>query len=380
MFQELIAFIKELYAEKETIYLHEPILGDLEKKYLCEAIDSTFVSSIGPFVNRFEDHILNYVGTKYAIATVNGTSALHLSLSALGIGSNDLVVTQSLSFVAASNAISYCGAQPVFLDIDKDTLSLSPDKLREFLERQCKIMNNQCIHIDSGKAIPACLPVHIFGHPAKIREIKTICDERNISLIEDSAESLGSYYDDKHTGGFGLCGIFSFNGNKIVTAGGGGCIVTNHDAFAKKLKHLSETAKINTPTELNHDEIGFNYRMPNINAALLMAQLERLPEFLKSKQQIALEYQTFFKSTEMMFIHEPENSHSNYWLNSILLNSKATRDQFLRETHEHQIMTRPCWKPIHQMKMYQQCINDGCSLASDLAFRLVNLPSGARHG
>ena len=282
--KEIVKFIKQTFNTNEFISLHETKFIGNEKNYLNDCIDSTFVSSVGKYVDRFEKEFASYVGAKFAIATVNGTAALHIALKLVNVGQDDEVITQPLTFIATCNAISYCGAKPIFLDVDLDTLGLSPKALRGFLEQNCEVVNNQCINKTTKKVIKACVPMHTFGHPCRIVEIKEICDIWNISLVEDSAESLGSFYKDKHTGTFGKVGAFSFNGNKIITSGGGGVIVTDDEVLAKRAKHITTTAKIPHPYEYVHDEIAYNYRLPNINAALLVAQMENLEKFLDSKR------------------------------------------------------------------------------------------------
>ncbi len=279
MFKNIIDFIKETYKSKDFIPLHEPRFFGNEKKYINDCIDTTYVSSVGRYVNIFEKEIAKYTGAKYAVATSNGTSGLHISLILADVCQNNEVITQSLTFVATCNAISYCGAQPIFVDVDKDTMGLSPTSLEYFLKENTSIKDNQCINNKSGKVIKACVPMHTFGHPCRIEEIKEICDKYNIFLIEDAAESVGSIYKDKHTGTFGELGVMSFNGNKIITAGGGGCVITDNKSLANKAKHLSTTAKVPHKWDFNHDMIGYNYRMPNINAALLVAKLENLDDF-----------------------------------------------------------------------------------------------------
>ena len=281
--QKIVDFIKQIFNTQEFIPLHEPKFIGNEKKYLNDCIDSTFVSSVGKYVDRFEKEFASYVGAKYAIATVNGTAALHIALKLVDVKENDEVITQSLTFIATCNAISYCGAKPIFVDVDLDTMGLSPDSLQSFLETNCKIINKSCINKITGKTIKACVPMHTFGHPCRIEEIKDICETWHIALVEDSAESLGSYYKNKHTGTFGKIAAFSFNGNKIITSGGGGVIVTDDEELAYKAKHITTTAKIPHPYEYVHDEIAYNYRLPNINAALLVAQMENLNKFLESK-------------------------------------------------------------------------------------------------
>ena len=377
MYKEVIAFIQKTYQTTDFIPLHEPKFIGNEKKYLNECIDSTFVSSVGRFVDEFEEKISNYTGVKYAIATSNGTSALHISLLLANVEQNDEVITQPLTFVATCNAISYCGAQPVFIDVDRDTMGLSPSALRYFLENNTTIKNNKCINNVTGKRIGACIPVHTFGHPCRIDEIKDICNQYNIFLIEDAAESVGSFYKDKHTGTFGQVGVMSFNGNKIITAGGGGCIITDDEALAKKAKYLTTTAKVPHKWNFNHDIVGYNYRMPNLNAALLVAQLENLDNFISSKRKLANVYETFFNSNNYVFVKEPMDSKSNYWLNSILLKNKQQRDEFLDETNSSGIMTRPIWTLMNKLPMfgYAQC--DSLKNSEWLEDRVVNIPSSA---
>jgi perosamine synthetase len=375
MFEDVIAFIQDTYKTKEFIPLHEPRFIGNEKKYLNECIDSTFVSSIGKFVDEFEDQIASYTGVKYAIATSNGTSALHISLLLSGVKNGDEVITQPLTFVATCNAISYCGANPIFVDVDRDTMGLSPFALREFLDSNTTISNNKCLNNSTGKVIKACVPMHTFGHPCRIDEIKAICDEYNIYLIEDAAESLGSLYKGKHTGTYGEMGVMSFNGNKIITAGGGGCIVTNDEILAKKAKHLTTTAKVPHKWEYTHDMISYNYRMPNLNAALLVAQLESLDSFLLKKHELATKYEEFFNDTNYRFVKEPKDGKSNYWLNSIILNNRQQRDAFLNETNLQGVMTRPIWTLMNKLPMFKEAQCGDLTNAEWLEERVVNIPS-----
>jgi len=374
--QNIVNFIKKLYKNKDFIALHEPVFTGNEKKYLNECIDSTFVSSVGKFVDRFEKDFAKYVGAKYAVATVNGTSALHISLLLAGVKTDDEVITQALTFVATCNAISYCGAKPVFIDVDLNTLGMSPKALENFLEQNCKIENNQCINKTTSKIIKACVPMHTFGHPCKIDEIKQICDKWHITLIEDAAESLGSYYKDKHTGTFGKLGCFSFNGNKIITSGGGGVIVTDDEKLAKKAKHLTTTAKVPHKWEYYHDEIGYNYRLPNINAALLVAQLESLDSFLENKRELAKSYEEFFNTLDIKFIKESKEAKSNYWLNAIVFENKQKRDGFLDYSNANGVMTRPIWALMNKLPMFKNAQNDGLKNSLFLEERVVNIPSG----
>ena len=375
MFKEVINFIQKIYKTKNFIALHEPKFVGNEKKYLNECIDSTFVSSVGKFVDEFEEKIANYTGVKYAIATSNGTSALHISLLLANVERNNEVITQPLNFVATCNAISYCSAQPIFIDVDRDTMGLSPSALKEFLENNTSIKNQQCINNKTGRVIKACVPMHTFGHPCRIDELKEICDKYHVFLIEDAAESVGSTYKGKHTGTFGKVGVMSFNGNKIITAGGGGCIITNDKTLAKKAKHLTTTAKVSHKWNFDHDMIGYNYRMPNLNAALLVAQLENLDKFINSKRRLANEYEAFFNSTNYVFVKEPMESKSNYWLNSILLKNKQQRDEFLNETNSKNVMTRPIWTLMNKLSMFEQAQRGDLTNAEWLEERLVNIPS-----
>ena len=376
MYKDVVTFIQKIYKTIGPISLHEPRFIGNEKKYLNESIDSTFVSSIGKFVDEFEEKMASYTGAKYAVATSSGTSALHVSLLLANVNQNSEVITQPLTFVATCNAISYCGAQPIFLDVDKDTMGLSPSALKYFLENNTTIKNQQCVNNKTSKVIKACVPMHTFGHPCRIDEIKEICDKNHIFLIEDAAESVGSTYKGKHTGTFGQIGVMSFNGNKIITAGGGGCIITNDKALAKKAKHLTTTAKVQHKWNFNHDMVGYNYRMPNLNAALLVAQLENLDNFISSKRKLANVYEAFFNSTNYVFVKEPMDSKSNYWLNSILLKNKQQRDEFLDETNSSGIMTRPIWILMNKLIMFQNAQCGKLTNAEWLEERVVNIPSG----
>ena len=374
----VIKFIKSIYDKDKFIPLHQPRFVGNEKKYLNECIDSTFVSSVGKFVDEFEEKIAKYTGAKYAVATTNGTSAIHISLIVGGVKQDDEVITQPVNFVACCNAISYCNAKPIFIDVDKDSMGLSPSALKFFLENNTTVKNKQCINNRTHKVIKACVPMHSYGHPCRIDEIKKICDEYYIFLIEDAAESVGSLYKNKHTGTFGHLGAMSFNGNKIITAGGGGCIVTNDNFLAKKAKHLTTTAKVPHKWNFNHDMVGYNYRMPNLNASILVAQLEHLDNFISNKRNLAHKYETFFKSLEYDFFKETENSKSNYWLNSIILKDKNQRDQFLEETNSKGIMTRPIWTLMNKLPMFKDSQCDDLKNSEWLDQRVVNIPSSVK--
>lgn len=378
MLQDTVKFIQNLYKTEAFIPLHEPRFSGNEKAYLNECIDSTFVSSVGKFVDRFEVEFARTVGAKYAVATVNGTAALHISLILAGIERDDEVITQPLTFIATANAISYIGAKPIFLDVDLETMGLSPDALKRFLEQECAVTDEKCINRSTGKTIKACVPMHTFGHPCRVDEIKTICDEWHIALVEDAAESLGSYFKEKHTGTFGIVGAFSFNGNKIITSGGGGVIVTDDEVLAKHAKHITTTAKIPHKWEYVHDKIAYNYRLPNLNAALLCAQLEQLEGFLENKRILAAEYKQFFTGQNIHFVEEPSNARSNYWLNAILLDNLAERDTFLDFTNSNGVMTRPIWALMNKLEMFNSCQHDALTNALFLEERIVNIPSSVR--
>ncbi len=373
--QDIIDFIQSTFDTKEFIPLHKPRFNGNEKKYLNDCIDSTFVSSVGKYVDIFEKEFAKTVESKYAIATVNGTSALHISLILSDVRKDDEVITQALTFIATCNAISYIGAKSIFVDVDIDTMGMSPKSLKDFLEINCELVNNRCVNKTTKKVIKACVPMHTFGHSCRIDEIKDICDKWNISLVEDAAESLGSYYKDKHTGTFGKVGAFSFNGNKIITSGGGGVIVTDDEVLAKRARYITTTAKKPHPYEYVHDEIGFNYRMPNINAALLVAQLEQLKSFIESKRELSLKYKEFFSNSVIKFIEEPKNCKSNYWLQSVLLKDKKQRDEFLKFTNKNSVMTRPIWKLMNELEMFKDCQSADLSNSKICEQRIVNIPS-----
>jgi len=371
----IINFIKSIYKNDKFIPLHEPRFLGNEKKYINECIDSTFVSSVGKFVDELEEKIAKYVNTKYSVATTNGTSALHISLLLAGVDSDCEIITQPLTFVATCNAINYCKANPIFVDVDRDTMGLSPIALKSFLENNTTIKNNLCINNKTNKIIRACVPMHAYGHPCRIEEIRKICDEYYIFLIEDAAESMGSFYKGKHTGTFGQLGVISFNGNKIITAGGGGCIITDDEILAKKAKHLTTTAKVSHEWDFNHDTVGYNYRMPNLNAAILVAQLEKLDDFIINKRNLANKYENFFKDINYNFFKEPKSSKSNYWLNSIIFKDRIERDKFLEETNAKGVMTRPIWILMNKLPMFKNAQSSNLKNSEWLFERVVNIPS-----
>lgn len=379
MFDEVIAFIRSLFPGKTNIPLHEPKFVGREKEYVIAAIDSTFVSSVGKFVDRFEKIMSDYTGAGHAVATVNGTSALHAALLVAGVAPGDEVITQSLTFVATANAISYCRAQPVFLDVDRDTMGLSPSALKAFLKENTEQAGTICRNKATGRRISACLPMHTFGHPCRIDEIAEICRRHNLFLIEDAAESIGSTCKGKHTGTFGLLGVYSLNGNKTITCGGGGVIVTNEKGLAEHARHLTTTAKKPHPYLYEHDEVGFNYRMPNLNAALACAQFENLDRFIANKRDLAAKYRDFFSSQSAIdFVSEPEGTKANYWLNTILLKDLKNRDLFLEESNKAGIQTRPAWTLLNRQGIYDHCQTDDLKNAVWLAERIVNIPSSVR--
>lgn len=378
LFARIIEFIKSLYPRENPVPLHAPRFFGNEKKYLLDCIDSTFVSSVGEYVDKFEEMICEITGAGFAVAIVNGTCALHIALKLAGVRSSDEVITQPLSFVATANAISYCGASPIFLDVDRETLGLDPEALERFLRANARMENGTCYNSVTGRRIVACVPMHTFGQPCKIDVISEICACYNIALVEDSAESIGSLYRDRHTGTFGLFGIYSFNGNKTFTCGGGGAIVTNNQALAIKAKYITTMAKVPHPYEYVHDAIGYNYRLPNLNAVLACAQLEQLDFFIAKKRELAKIYQDFFESLGIPFVHEPEHARSNYWLNAIILPDRRTRDEFLKITNKAGVMTRPAWRLLNKLEMYRDCQADALANAQWLENRLVNIPSSVR--
>lgn len=379
MYKEIVGFIREIFQVPDgVIPLHEPRFVGNEQKYVNECLASTFVSSVGAFIHRFEESVAGYVGSRAAVAVVNGTAALHSALLLAGVTNDDEVITQPLTFVATINAIAYTGAAPIFLDVDADTMGLSPQNVRLFLETNTQQRHGVCMNRTTGKRIHACVPMHTFGHPCRIDEIKAICDAHNIVVIEDAAESLGSLYKGRHTGTFGLCGVLSFNGNKTVTTGGGGMIVSDDDDFARQARHLTKTAKISHKWEYIHDCIGYNYRLPNINAALGCAQMEQLPEFLEKKRHLAVIYADFFENIGVTFFREPEHATSNYWLNAIILKDRQEREAFLKYSNQHGVLTRPIWRLMHKLPMYAHCQRDSLAQAEWLEDRIVNIPSSPR--
>ena len=380
MFSSTVDFIKSLYPDQNPVQLHKPVFQGNEKKYVLDCIDSTFVSYVGKYVTRFEKMTAEYTGTKHAIVMVNGTVALQLSLQLAGVEIGDEVITQPLTFVATANAISHCGAKPVFIDVDLDTMGMSPEKLEYWLAKNTKYNSstNKQINLSTNKSITAIVPMHTFGFPCKINDIIEIANKYNIPVIEDAAESLGSYYKSRHTGTFGLAGVLSYNGNKTITTGGGGMIITDNDEFAKKAKHLSTTAKLLNKYEFIHDEVAYNYRLTNINAALGVAQMEQIGKYITNKRETALKYKEFFSNTEVAFYNENKNTKANFWLNVVLLNNLAERNKFLKYTNENGVMTRPIWRLMNKLEMYKNCQTGNLDNANWFEERVVNIPSGYR--
>ncbi|MDA7855535.1 LegC family aminotransferase [Cyclobacteriaceae bacterium] len=375
---ETIHFIREQFLGKEFVPLHEPKFNGNEKAYLLETIDSTYVSSVGPFVDKFEGMMSNLSGTSKAVAVVNGTSALQVALRLVGVNNGDEVITQALTFVATVNAILYNNAQPIFIDVDLDTMGLSPRAVASFLEEFGEMRNGYCYNKQTDKKIAACMPMHTFGFPVHLDELITVCNNWKIPIVEDAAESMGSEYKNRPTGSFGKLGVFSFNGNKIITSGGGGAIVTDDLELGAKAKHLTTTAKKPHPYEYVHDDIGYNFRMPNINAALACAQLEQLERFLTEKRILATAYANYFAVRGINFREEQANTKANYWLMCIELENKKDRDLFLKETNDNSVMTRPIWQLIFKSELYADFQKDDQKNALFLEQRIVNIPSNAR--
>lgn len=369
-------FVHDLYGATDFVPLSVPVFMGNEKKYLCDCIDTTFVSSVGQYVDRFEKNIAEYTKCKQAVVTVSGTNALHMSLMLAGVERDDEVLTQALTFIATCNALSYIGAHPVFIDVDLDTLGLSPIALREWITTHAEIKNNELYNKKTGHRIKAVVPMHTFGHPVHIDEMIEVCQEFHLELVEDAAESIGSLYKGRHTGTFGKVGALSFNGNKTITTGGGGMMLFQEEELAKLGKHLTTQAKVPHRWEFKHDHIGYNYRMPNINAALGCAQLENIEEYIKSKCQIAAQYANFFKDIDDIdfFVDSPD-TRSNYWLNAVILKDKAAQLDFLQYTNEHGVMTRPIWELMIRLPMFEKCEHDGLKNTIWLADRIVNIPS-----
>ena len=399
MYQNVIDFIKDLYNNQEFVPLAVPKFIGNEKKYLNECIDTTFVSSVGKFVDRFENDMAAYTGAKRAVVCVSGTNALHMSLMLVGVKRDDEVLTQALTFIATCNALSYIGAHPVFIDVDRSTMGLSPDAMKVWLQKNAEVRKNTrmneldkshdfafnedelaCYNKNTGRRIKACVPMHTFGHPVRIEEIAALCKEWHIELVEDAAESIGSKYKGQHTGTFGKVGAISFNGNKTITTGGGGMMLFNDEEMGAYAKHITTQAKIPHRWEFRHDHIGYNYRMPNINAALGCAQLENLDAYVADKRATAAAYAEYFKNVDgIEFFTEPENGFSNYWLNVVILPDHDKQLEFLQETNDNGVMTRPIWELMNRLPMFENCENDGMENTIFFADRVVNIPSSVRN-
>lgn len=380
MFAPLIEFIRDHYRSNGPIPLHAPVFDGHERAYLLETIDSTFVSSVGPFVDRFEREIEAYTGSPRAVATVNGTAALHIALKLAGVAPGDLVLTQPLTFVATCNAIAYCGAEPVFVDVDRHTLGLSPTALEAWLEEHARLdTDGICRSRTDHRVLRCCVPMHTFGFPVDLGGLVEVCARWNLTIVEDAAESLGSLYHGRHTGTFGLLGTLSFNGNKIITTGGGGMILAN-EPLAARARHLTTTAKTPHPYEYVHDEIGYNYRLPNLNAALGCAQLEQIETFVAAKRALADSYAALLADSPLQFVREPAGCRANYWLNTVICETPAQRDALLEHTNAQGVMTRPIWRLMHKLPMYAHCHHGALDNAECLEARVVNLPSSVLPG
>lgn len=376
MYNDIVNFIRHLYGTDEFVPLHTPLFIGNEKKYLNECLDTTFVSSVGKFVDRFEGMVAEYTGAKKAVVCVSGTNALHMAMMLVGVERNDEVLTQALTFVATCNAISYIGAHPVFIDVDKETLGLSPAAVRCWLEKNVEVKDRVCYNKHTERRVKACIPMHTFGHPVKIDELIAVCNEYHIELVEDAAESIGSYYKGQHTGTFGKVGAISFNGNKTITTGGGGMLLFQDEELGKLAKHLTTQAKVPHRWEFVHDHVGYNYRMPNINAALGCAQMENLDRYIENKRETAQKYRDFFSTkSNITFFTEPTDCHSNYWLNAILLKDRQSQQNFLKYTNDHGVMTRPVWQLMSRLEMFKECETDGLENTFWLEERIVNIPS-----
>lgn len=377
-FKKITDFIKDLFQE-ERVPLSVPVFMGNEKKYLNECIDTTFVSSVGQFVDRFEKDVAEYVGCKRAVVCVSGTNALHISLMLAGVERDDEVLTQPLTFIATCNALSYIGAHPVFIDVDMDTMGFSPSAMKSWLEKNAEIRKGECFNKNTGRRVKACIPMHTFGIPVKIDKLAELCTEWHIELVEDAAESIGSFYKGKHTGTFGKIGALSFNGNKTITTGGGGMMLFNDEELATYAKHITTQAKIPHRWEFKHDHIGYNYRMPNINAALGCAQLENIERYVQSKRETAHAYADFFRNNpDIQFFEEPADCRINYWLSAVVLKDHEAQLEFLEYTNDNGVMTRPIWELMNRLPMFENCENDGLKNAIYFADRVVNLPSSVR--
>ncbi|MEZ9218634.1 aminotransferase DegT [Vibrio cyclitrophicus ZF170] len=371
----IVEFVRDTYRTDEFIPLHAPTFNGNEKAYVMETIDSTFVSSVGKFVDDFERKIEAYTGTAKAVATVNGTAALHAALYMADVQRGDLVITQALTFVATCNALYHMGAEPIFVDVSPVSLGLCPKAVDAFLSEHAEITEAGCIHRQTGKRIKAVVPMHTFGHPVELDELVAVCLKWNLVLVEDAAESLGSFYKGKHTGTMGDVSAISFNGNKIITTGGGGMVLCKTEELGARTKHVTTTAKVPHPYEFFHDEPGFNYRMPNLNAALGCAQMEVIEQYLEQKRQLAKCYENLFSGTDFQFVTEPDYAESNYWLNAIICPDKKSREEILAGTNSAGVMTRPIWQLMHRLPMFENAMRGDLTYSEFIEAHLINLPS-----
>ncbi|HCU4870401.1 TPA: LegC family aminotransferase [Escherichia coli] len=373
--KSIIEFVRDVYKTDEFIPLHAPVFNGNEKKYVLDTLDSTFVSSVGKYVDDFERKMESYTGTARAVATVNGTAALSAALYLAGVKRGDLVITQALTFIATCNALYHLGAEPVFTDVSLVSMGLCPVALDNWLSENTELTEKGCVHRKTRQVVRAVVPMHTFGHPVELDELITVCQKWHIVLVEDAAESLGSFYKGKHTGTLGDYGALSFNGNKIITTGGGGMVLCRSSEAGVRAKHVTTTAKVPHPYEFYHDEPGFNYRMPNLNAALGCGQMERLDSFLKQKRELAQRYEAFFAGSEFRFVKEPEYAQSNYWLNAIICENLDARDAMLVQMNEAKVMVRPIWKLMHRLPMFEHAMRDDLKNSEQIEARLINIPS-----
>jgi perosamine synthetase len=376
---QVVSALKSVVGAK-PVPLHAPQFQGKEWDYLKQCLDSTFVSSVGPFVDRFEAELAVYTGARYAVAVMNGTAALHIALLLAGVQPGDEVLVPALTFVATANAVRYCGATPNFVDSEETTLGVAAAPLGQYLEQHTTQQNGQCVNTSTGQIIRALVPMHAFGHPADLKGLMAVAEAFNLVLIEDAAESLGSLYQGQHTGTFGHWGTLSFNGNKTITTGGGGALLTNDADLAQRAKHLTTTAKLSHPWEYVHDQVGYNYRLPNINAALGCAQLEHLPRFLTSKRRLYHRYCEVFTGIDSVkLMAEPPGCKSNYWLQTLILDQAVAdqRDAILTATNQAGLMTRPAWRLMHKLEPYRNCPRSTLPVAESLGRRMINLPSSA---
>lgn len=371
----LCDFVRDVYKTNDFIPLHSPTFDGNEKQYVIETLDSTFVSSVGRFVDDFELKVEAYTGSAKAVATVNGTSALHAALYVAGVTHDDLVITQALTFVATCNALYHMGAKPIFVDVSPVSLGLCPRAVEAYLSEYAELRKAGCFHKNTKQRIKAVVPMHTFGHPVELDELIDVCKKWNLVLVEDAAESLGSLYKGRHTGTIGQLSAISFNGNKVITTGGGGMVLCQTEVLGKRVKHVTTTSKVPHPYEFFHDEPGFNYRMPNLNAALGCAQMEVLDDHIAKKRSLAELYQVFFASTEFKFVLEPEYARSNYWLNAVICPDRDARDDFIKETNASGVMTRPIWQLMNRLPMFEASLRGDLSQSEFFEERLVNIPS-----